>query len=115
MQSNSTDNDCAASVDAYQKAITMDTVLAEKLQYLKQAADDAKAAGHKQAYAFWLGIQYPFIKNPNQSDLYNWGIANYQAGNYKSSDSIFCGTYETKYPDEVYGYLWCMRSKAAAG
>jgi tetratricopeptide (TPR) repeat protein len=52
-------------------------------------------------------------KNPNQTDLYNWGYAHYQAGNYGIADSIFCNVYETKYPDEIYGYLWCARSKQA--
>ncbi len=36
-----------------------------------------------------------------------------QAGNYKKSDSLFCGEYQTKYPDQIFGYLWCARSKAA--
>jgi hypothetical protein len=60
-----------------------------------------------------LGVGYPFIKNPVNSDLFNWGIANYQAGNYKTSDSIFCGMYTSQYPTEIFGYLWCARSKAA--
>ena len=45
--------------------------------------------------------------------MYNWGIANYQAGNYKTADSIFCGIYESQYPTEIYGYLWCARSLQA--
>jgi tetratricopeptide (TPR) repeat protein len=49
-------------------------------------------------------------KNPVQSDVYAWGIANYQAGNYDSSAAIFCGIYITKYPNEIFGYLWCARS-----
>ena len=40
-------------------------------------------------------------------------MANYSAGNYKKADSIFCGTYESKYPNEVFGYLWCAKSKQA--
>ncbi|HXB42730.1 MAG TPA: hypothetical protein VNV85_01670, partial [Puia sp.] len=39
--------------------------------------------------------------------------ANYQAGNFTTSDSIFCGLYETSYPNEIFGYLWCARSKRA--
>ncbi len=105
--------DSAASVGSYMKAISLDTVLADKLQIIKDAAADAKAGGHKLAYAYWLGVGYPFIKAPINTDLYNWGIANYQAGNYKTSDSIFCGMYTTQYPTEIYGYLWCARSKVA--
>jgi tetratricopeptide (TPR) repeat protein len=106
-------SDSAASIISYQKAIEMDTVLANKLQILKDAANDAKAKGHKAAYAYWLTVGYPFIKTPTNTDLYNVGMANYQAGLYKEADSIFCQVYETKYPDEIYGYLWCSRSKVA--
>lgn len=105
--------DSAASVGSYMKAIQLDTVLADKLQIIKDAAADAKAGGQKAAYAYWLGVGYPLIKNPVNTDLYNWGIANYQAGNYKTSDSIFCGMYTSLYPTEIYGYLWCARSKVA--
>jgi tetratricopeptide (TPR) repeat protein len=106
-------SDSAASVASYQKAIDMDTVVANKLQIIKDAAADAKAGGHKAAYAYWLGVGYPFIKDPNQTDVYNWGFANYSAGNYKTADSIFCGIYESKYPTEIFGYLWCKNSKVA--
>ena len=40
-------------------------------------------------------------------------MANYSAGNYKTADSIFCGVYETRYPNEIFGYLWCAKSKQA--
>jgi tetratricopeptide (TPR) repeat protein len=106
-------SDSAASITSYQKAIDMDTVLTEKLQIIKDAAADAKAGGHKAAYAYWLGVGYPFLKTPANSDLFNVGIAYYQAGMYKTSDSVFCQQYQTKYPDEIYGYLWCVRSKTA--
>src|ERR1700744_2754198 len=104
-------SDSAASIVSYQKAIDMDPVVANKVQIAKDAAADAKAKGHKVAYAYWLGVGYPFIKAPTNTDLYNVGIANYQAGAYKTSDSVFCQVYETKYPDESFGYLWCARSK----
>ncbi len=45
--------------------------------------------------------------------LYNWAYAEYQAGNYPKADSLFCGDYITKYPDQIFGYLWCARSKQA--
>ena len=52
-------------------------------------------------------------KNPSNTDLYNLGQAYYQAKNYKVADSIYCGVYQTKYPAEIFGYLWCARSKQA--
>jgi len=106
-------SDSAASIASYQKAIDMDTVLANKLAIIKDAAAHAQAAKQKAAYAYWLAVGYPFIKAPTNTDLYNVGMAYYQAGLYKSADSVFCQQYETKYPDEIYGYLWCARSKTA--
>lgn len=96
-----------------QMAIEMDTVVANKVKFIQKGAALAKRLGDRNQEANWLGIAYNIDKNPNQNDLYNWGYAHYQAGNYKTSDSIFCGLYESKYPDEIYGYLWCARSKEA--
>ena len=75
--------------------------------------DLAKKLGYKPGIADLAAINYATKKDPNQSDVYNFGIANYQAGNYKTADSIFCGIYESKYPNEIFGYLWCARSKIA--
>jgi len=37
-------------------------------------------------------------------------MAHYQAGNYTTADSLFCNVYQGKYPDQIYGYLWCARA-----
>ena len=105
--------DSAAAIAAYNKAIALDTSAVNKLRIIKEAADAAKASVKKGTYAYWMGVGYPYIKNPNQTDVYNWGFSNYSAGNYKTADSIFCGIYETKWPDEIFGYLWCKNSRVA--
>jgi tetratricopeptide (TPR) repeat protein len=102
----------SAFVD-YEKAIQMDTLPDDKAKFLVEATALAKKLNNKKALADLAAITYLSKKNPINTDLYNWGIANYQAGNYKTSDSIFCGIYEVKYPTEIYGYLWCARSKVA--
>ncbi|HEV2355756.1 MAG TPA: hypothetical protein VGR89_16020, partial [Puia sp.] len=99
--------------DDYGRAIQKDTLQANKDKYLAEATALAQKLNDKAAMATIARIQYMSIKNPTNSDLYNWGHANYSAGNYQTADSIFCGIYEQKYPDEVYGYLWCWRSKIA--
>ena len=96
-----------------QKAVDADTTIENKLKYIVQAAALAKKLGNRNEEANWLGVAYKLDKNPNQTDLYNWGFAHYQAGNYATADSIFCNVYETTYPNEIYGYLWCARSKQA--
>ncbi|HXO77831.1 MAG TPA: hypothetical protein VN824_21400, partial [Puia sp.] len=102
-----------AAFDDYKKAILLDTLPENKAKYAAEASDLAKKSGNKKALAEVAGIAYATKKNPVNTDLYNWGMANYQAGNYKTADSIFCGMYESKYPTEIYGYLWCARSKVA--
>lgn len=96
-----------------QMAVERDTVVENKVKYIVKAAALAKKLGNRKEEANWLGIAYQMDKNPNQTDLYNWGMAHYQAANYGTADSIFCNVYESTYPNEIYGYLWCARSKQA--
>jgi tetratricopeptide (TPR) repeat protein len=97
----------------YQKAIDMDTVMENKLKLIENAAALAKSSGNRGLEAEMLGKAYSLQKDPSAADLYNWAFAYYQAGNYTKADSLFCGVYQSKYPDQIYGYLWCARSKAA--
>jgi tetratricopeptide (TPR) repeat protein len=96
-----------------QTAVEMDTVVENKVKYIQKGAALAKKQGNRKEEANWLGVAYKTEKEPNQNDLYNWGYANYQAAEYKTADSIFCGLYQSKYPNEIFGYLWCARSLQA--
>jgi tetratricopeptide (TPR) repeat protein len=96
-----------------QQAVQMDTLVENKVKYIQKGAALAKRLGNRAEEANWLGIAYAMDKNPTQTDLYNWGYAHYQAANYAKADSIFCNAYQTKYPNEIYGYLWCARSREA--
>lgn len=96
-----------------QKAVEMDTVAANKVKYIQKGAAMAKKMGNRAEEANWLGVAYKMDKNPTQTDLYNWGYAHYQAANYKTADSIFCNAYQSQYPNEIYGYLWCARALQA--
>lgn len=97
----------------YKLAIARDSVPEYKQRYINSANDLAKKLGNKSAAAEVAAIVYNTKKNPTNTDLYNWGFANYSAGNYKTADSIFCGLYIPRYPNEIYGYLWCANSKLA--
>jgi tetratricopeptide (TPR) repeat protein len=98
--------------DDYGLAIQKDTLTVNKAKYLASAQDLATKLGNKKALAVVARIVYTGLKDPTNSDLFKFGMAYYQAAMYPTADSIFCGIYETKYPDEVYGYLYCMRIKA---
>jgi tetratricopeptide (TPR) repeat protein len=93
-----------------QAAVALDTAVDKKVEYITKAAALAKKLGDRKQEAAWLGEAYRMDKNPTQTDLYNWGMAHYQAGNFDSSINIFCNTYQSKYPNEIFGYLWCARS-----
>jgi len=93
-----------------QKAVDKDTVVENKVKYINKAAALAKKLGDRKQEADWLGRAYGLKPNPTQTDLYNWGMSNYQAGNYATADSLFCNVYQGKYPDQIYGYLWCARA-----
>lgn len=96
-----------------EKAVALDTVVENKIKFINKAAALAKAKGDRVQEANWLGRAYALDPNPTQTDLYNYAMAHYQAKNYQAADSLFCGVYQTKYPDQIYGYLWCAKTKQA--
>lgn len=97
----------------YQSAIDTDTAMTVKLDLMKEASDLAKKSGDRKSQAVWLGNLIGMKKTPSNRDYYDWGFAHYQAANYVTSDSIFCGIYQGKFPNDFVGYLWCARSKQA--
>jgi len=97
----------------YKLAIQRDTLVENKTKYAQEGMELAKKLGNKTAGADLAEVLYKTKKNPSNTDLYNWGYANYQSGNYKSAENIFCGMYQSKYPNEIFGYLWCARSLQA--
>ena len=97
----------------YAKAIMLDTMDTDKQKYATEGLDLAKQIHDKQDAAYISGTLYNSLKSPTNSDLYKYGMSNYSAGNYKKADSIFCGVYESKYPTEIFGYLWCAKSLQA--
>ncbi len=97
----------------FQTAIDKDTLLENKIKYINQAAELSKKLGDRKQQARWLGVSYYMDPTPNQNDLYNYGYAHYQAGNYDSAIYLFCNVYQSKYPNEIFGYLWCARANEA--
>ncbi len=103
------ENEALASFD---KAIAMDTTEVGRSELMADAAALAKKSGNRFMEAEILGQLYKQKKDPSNVDLYNWGFAKYQAQQYATSDSIF-SQYISKYPNEIYGYLWKARSLQA--
>ncbi|MEO5594501.1 MAG: tetratricopeptide repeat protein [Chitinophagaceae bacterium] len=97
----------------YSKAVIADTSYDGKVDLLTKAAALAKKVGNRVEEANFLRQLYNMKKIPSNTDLYNLGQAYYQAKNYIVADSIYCNAYQQKYPTEIFGYLWCARSKQA--
>ncbi|RYF96901.1 MAG: hypothetical protein EOO00_01530 [Chitinophagaceae bacterium] len=97
----------------FQKAIDLDTVMANKVKYINSAAKLAKDLKDTAQEANWLGVAYKIDPDPSQKALFDWGFANYRARNYAAADSIFCNIYQNKFPDQVFGYMWCARTAVA--
>lgn len=94
-----------------QKAIALDTVAANKVDYMKNLAAIYKEKGDRSQEAYWLGQLYQAKADPSNLDLYYWGLAHYSAREYPQADSVF-GLYTEKYPDHIHGFYWRAKSSA---
>jgi hypothetical protein len=93
----------------FDKAIALDTLRSSKLKMMDEAARLGKAIGDCKQEAAWYKRIYQFDTAASNRDMYNWGYAEYTCENYDTSLAVF-KQYQVKYPDEIYGYLWAMRS-----
>lgn len=82
------------------------------VRYYKTLAAHFKEKKDYHNQAIWAGNYYRHSDKATNVDLFNWGLATYQAGNYSGADSVF-GIYSDKYPDHVFGHYWRARANAA--
>lgn len=106
---NSTATDAAIW---YEKAYQIEKDSALKLDYVKKITSFYKSQKNYAQQAAWTGQQYQLNAAFTNVDLFNWGVAYYNAKDYKMADSVF-GIYATKYPDQTFGYYWRARCNAA--
>jgi len=101
-----------AKVDYYfTKSIETDTLVANKIDYAKKAADFFKKSGNNVKSAEWLTKILTINPKLSKVDLYNAGFENFKATQYQRADSIF-SIYKTQFPTEVYGHYWSFRSRS---
>ena len=96
----------------YVRASNMEKDSAKRVAYSKKLAGLYKKQKDYANQALWLGRYYQGNSRATNLDLFNWGLAHYMAKEYPLADSVF-GLYETKYPDQDFGYYWRARSDAA--
>lgn len=96
----------------YEKAYQLQKDGQEKIDLVKKLTLFYKAHKLYSKQAYWYGQLYNLKANLTNIDIFNWGIANYNAKNYQMADSVF-SIYESKYPEQSFGYYWRAKSNAA--
>jgi Flp pilus assembly protein TadD len=94
------------------KAAAADTVLANKLDYLKAAAESLAAAQKFAAAGTFYTKILALKPTYGARDLYFAGYNDLVGGNYTAADSIF-KLYQTKFPGDILG--WYLGAKANTG
>ncbi len=105
-------NKIDSAIFFYKVGTELETDSNSIVKYYKMLADLAKQQKDHTERAIWLGKYYMKNKKSTNVDLFNWGLAWFQAGNFEKSDSVF-GMYVVKYPTQLFGYYWRARSNAA--
>ncbi len=93
------------------KAIALDTLEANKIEFITSVANNYLAAKNYNEAAKWYTRLLTIKKDVTKTDLYNAGINHYTGGNYKTADSVFV-LYQQKFPDDVLGYYYGAIAKA---
>ncbi len=94
----------------FNKSIEADTVLANKIDYAKKAADYFKKNSLLSISADWYLKILTIKPKPSNVDYYNAGLSFYNTQNFARSDSLFT-IYKSNYPNDNVGYLWSFRSR----
>lgn len=104
-------NDSLASVYV-DKAVMLDTVPANKLDYIKSTAESLAAAQKFAEAGAWYTKILTLKPDYGKVDLYYAGYNDYRGEEYQKADSIF-GLYMQKYPEDIFGAY--MRARTAEG
>ncbi|MDB5231453.1 MAG: hypothetical protein JWN76_2258 [Chitinophagaceae bacterium] len=91
-----------------QKALDVDTIRANRMQYLDTMAYLYGLQGKQAERLQTLGMVFRMTPNPTNTQIYNFGDVAFKAGNYNLADTMF-NLYKQKYPDQVYGYAGLAR------
>ncbi len=92
------------------KAVALDTVPANKLDYVKSTAESLAAAQKYAGAGKWYAKILTLKPDYGKVDLYYAGYNYYRGGNYKAADSVF-KLYQTKYDEDIFGWYMGARSK----
>jgi len=95
-------NDSLASMYV-EKAVQLDTLEANKINYIKSIASYYEGKKKYKEAADWYSRILNVKKEPTKTDLYYAGFNYFRSGNYKQSIDVF-NLYSQKYPDDAFSY-----------
>jgi tetratricopeptide (TPR) repeat protein len=100
------------ALDWHTKAYRIEKDTARKSDLARKLIAFNKAKKLYAQQAYWYEQLNGLGASLNNVDIFNWGVADYNAQLYVAADSVFA-LYERKYPDQTFGYYWRARSNAA--
>lgn len=92
------------------KAVALDTVEANKVNYLKTIASSYETQKKYKDAADWYNKVVKVKRNPGKVDMYNAGYNYFRTGNFTTAIDIF-NLYSEKYPDDAFGYYMSAKAK----
>ncbi|MEO8822588.1 MAG: tetratricopeptide repeat protein [Ginsengibacter sp.] len=101
-----------AGVDYINKAIELDTLMANKVKYAKDVAINLASQKKYAEAGKWYGKVLAIDSNYGKTDLFYAGYNDLLGQNYVTADSVF-KLYQQKYPEDAYG--WYLGGHAVEG
>lgn len=96
----------------FNKAIALDTLLKNKVDYATAAANMYKKISNREKSAEWLTKILSIDTGYGKLELFYAGWENFYGEKYPTADSVF-NLYKQKYPDDMQGYYGGFRTKWA--
>lgn len=103
----------AQTAQYFEKAMTTDTVTANRIEYLNTISEIFGKAGNYTQQLAYLRRLSTLKKELSNRDLYIFADAAIRANELTTADSV-SNLYITKYPDQEYGYSLLVRAAKAA-
>lgn len=101
-----------AGIEYINKAIELDTLVANKVKYAKDVALSLSAQKKYAEAGKWYGKVLTLDSSYGKTDLFYAGYNDLLGQNYVTADSVF-KLYQQKYPEDAYG--WYLGGHAVEG
>ena len=95
-----------------EKVLVMDTLEANRVQYIKSMGQALESRKKYRDAAEWYKRILTLKRNPGKVDLYNTGYNYYRGGAFDSS-LVYLNQYAQKFPDDIFGHFMSGKASTA--